>query len=88
MSLSTWLRQLANGSSRKTNRNARRPDGSIRNKIALLLELLEDRLAPANILDWVGTDAHVDLTKTGLQGQYFKLNSTAQQTVPANLTNP
>ena len=88
MSLSTWLQQLANGSPRKTIRSARRPDGSIRSKIALLLEALEDRLAPANILDWTGADAHIDLTTTGLQGQYFKLTSTANQTVPANLTNP
>src|SRR4029077_5694819 len=70
MSLSTWLRKLAAGSSRKTFRRSRRPNG-IENRLQAVLELLENRLAPAT-LHWIGSATAPVAELPGLVGEYWQ----------------
>jgi len=68
MSKSLWRRclcQLAPSLFGCRRKPLRRGPGS-----RLRLELLEDRLAPANVLHWVGADVFSPFSQ-GLQGQYF-----------------
>jgi autotransporter-associated beta strand protein len=69
MSLNTWLRQLAT-SSRKTIRHGRRPH-SIKGRLQIFLELLENRLAPAT-LHWIGSATGTTTELPGVVGEYWQ----------------